>query len=689
MLDTIEAPQVLSGKEKRALAKRERRERKRSLKVNPACEPMEGCELDGLYAAGVFKCKSKEGFTANCLHHSIVIDPISVSRGSTDLLSHTRLVLDCGRCYAIVGPNGSGKSSLLLALTSGRHGISGFPSQLNPYLVQQQVTVDETVVFQSLFDARDTYYNRENLEGKKRELTHLLETSTEQAEVQQYVDELLAVELDLESIKRDTAAEQVALGILEGLDFTQEMLQMPSDALSGGWQQRLGIAKALFINPPVLFLDEPTNHLDLEAVLWLEGYLSHCESTVVVVSHDHDFLEAVSTDVIKIDPRRKTLSQVTGGFASFIAQEEQRERRNSVLVTGALKKEETLHRHANIERTCEAKSLKSTRGKVTTNQDRLTRCRFKHFSNAQGKIKTGVYHRRKATAEQVFRDASGNRYSMLEVKDKLLQDSNRAKSLAFRFDEPGFDEFTRSDQAVVEMDGCTIQWPGCAPLLTDVSVQLSNSSRVAILGKNGCGKSSLLGALTNANPRLRNGNYCKAQRLRIGYLAQNCLDFLSSYLEKTCIECMMEKQAAGGGGSISTLEARNILGRVGLGGDLAKQAVGTLSGGERVRLVLATVIIENPHVLVLDEPTNHLDCESLGALSRALESFSGGVVCISHNREFIKTFAKELWVIGGGKVDVWYGEDSIDIGFHLNTYADLVNQNRPPGVAQLHAVPEV
>jgi len=667
---------VLSGKERRALSKAARREKHKMVLSNT---PLEDRGNDALQVEGVFKCSNQQsaGFSANSAHLAIVLDPISMSCGSSELLTQARLVLDYGRRYGLLGRNGTGKSSLMRALHTGA-GLQFFPSALKPYLVQQQVEAGTLPVFESMFTARDAYYERVKWE-KMRYKHECLLASSVPADVQQHVHAIMCAEIKLEAVRRDSNAENHALDILGGLDFTQDMLHVPSNILSGGWQQRLGIAQALFVNPPVLLLDEPTNHLDLEAVLWMEHFLSTSARTVVIVSHDVDFLDAVCTDIINLE--NKTLNQVTGGYASFHAREEQRRRRNSVLVTGALKREASLSKHACKERRCESHSVRATKEKMTTNKDNQTRCRMKHFSNAQAKMKTGVSYRRKATAEQVFRDHSGQKYNMVEVKERLLQDEMHAKAVAFRFDdESGFDDFTRNDRPLLEMDGCTIQWPGASsPVLKDVSVQVSRLSRIAILGSNGCGKSTLLRALTDDHPDLRAkavGGFSKNQGLKIGYLAQNCLDTLNSHLPQTCMECIIEKRASTDGNVLSDLNARSILGRVGLSGDLAKQTVGSLSGGERVRLVLATIIVDRPHVLLLDEPTNHLDAESLIALSDALQSFSGGVLCVSHNRSFIKEFAKELWVLESARLSVHHGEDSIDIGGFLKLYADSVARRR-------------
>lgn len=388
------------------------------------------------------------------------------------------------------------------------------------------------------------------------------------------------------------SAEGRASSILKGLGFDAEAQKRPCSDFSGGWRMRVALAGVLFAQPDLLLLDEPTNYLDLEGALWLEAYLQKYPHTVIIISHDRGLLNRAVQGILHLDAKK--LTYWTGPYDQFARQMAEK---RAVL-------------------TAEAKKQDARRAHLQSFVDRF-----------------------KAKASKAVQAQS--RVKMLE-KMTTITPPEEAKKQVFTFPKP-----EELSPPIINMEGVAVGYGG-PPVLKNLSLRIDQDDRIALLGRNGEGKSTLSKLLAGKLIACQ-GKMIASSKLRIGYFAQHQVDEL--HIDETPLQHIMRLRPNEGQ---PRLRAR--LAGFGLMADQAETVVGRLSGGQKARLSLLLATIDAPHLLILDEPTNHLDMESREALVEALIEYSGAVVLVSHDMHLLGLVADRLWLVKGGAVTPYNGD---------------------------------
>uniref|UniRef100_A0A7N6FFE0 ATP-binding cassette sub-family F member 3 n=1 Tax=Anabas testudineus TaxID=64144 RepID=A0A7N6FFE0_ANATE len=510
--------------------------------------------------------------------YDIRIENFDVSFGERCLLQGAELSLAFGRRYGLVGRNGLGKTTLLKMLASRSLRV---PAHISILHVEQEVAGDDTPALQSVLQS-DTL--REELLDEEKRLNTRIANGTADGMESVRLSEIYG---KLEEIEADKAPARASI-ILAGLGFSPRMQQQATKEFSGGWRMRLALARALFARPDLLLLDEPTNMLDVRAILWLENYLQTWQSTILVVSHDRNFLNAVVTDIIHLHSQR--LDSYRGDYENF----------------------------------------------VKTKEDRL--------KNQQREYEAQLQYRQHI---QVFIDRfryNANRAAQVQSKLKLLEKLPELKpveketEVTLRFP----DNFEKLSPPILQLDEVEFYYSPDLPLFSGLNLSADLESRICIVGENGAGKSTVLKLLMGELTPV--GGVRQAHRnLKIGYFSQHHVDQLD--LNVCSVELLLNKFPGR-----PEEEYRHQLGGYGITGELATRPVASLSGGQKSRVAFAQMTMPCPNFYILDEPTNHLDMETIEALAKALNKFKGGVILVSHDERLIRLVCKELWVCENGKV---------------------------------------
>ncbi len=508
------------------------------------------------------------------------LNDLSFRRGPNLLLEAASLTIYPGQKVGLVGANGCGKSSLFALLRGELHADAGaftIPTGWEVAHVAQHTPDTDRPAIEFVLDG----------DRELRQIETALVAADDACDGLRH-GELLG---RFESIGGYDAASRAAC-LLHGLGFAPGDEQRPVNSYSGGWRMRLALARTLMCRSDLLLLDEPTNHLDLDAVIWLEGWLKIYPGTLVLISHDRDFLDAVGTHILHLEHRHLTL--YVGNYSAF---ERQRAERLAQQQSAYVRQQrEIVHMHSFVER-FRAKASKARQ--------------------AQSRVKA---------------------LERMELIAPAHIDS------PFRF---GFEPAENLPRPLLRLDRAVAGY-GEKPILNGVGFSLEPGDRIGLLGRNGAGKSTLIKVLAGTLPLL-SGQCERAQDLRVGYFAQHQLDQLDRDGTPLSHLRLLDPKA-------TEQVLRNYLGGFGFVGDRALDPIAPLSGGEKARLVLALIIRQRPNLLLLDEPTNHLDLEMRHALSEALQEFDGALVLVSHDRHLLRVTSDTLLLVDGGAVRPFDGD---------------------------------
>ncbi len=510
----------------------------------------------------------------------IHLSNITLRHGPEPLLEEASATVYPGHKVGLIGANGSGKTSLFNLLL-GRLSVDGgevsIPAEWTVAHMAQEITELERPAIEYVIDGD------ERLRSAER--------AVEQAESGGDGKAIGAAHTHLADVGGYIARSRAG-SLLSGLGFAAETHENPVGSFSGGWRIRLSLARALMSPSDLLLLDEPTNHLDMETVVWLEDWLKRYDGTLVLISHDRDFIDAVVESVIHIEHRK--LNSYAGGYSNFERQRAER------LANQQATFEKQQRQIAHMQKFVDRFRAKATKAKA-----------------AQSRIKA---------IERMEQVAPAHADSPFD----------------FAFPEP-----PRAANPLVALRQVQLGY-GDTVVLDRVSINLAPGDRVGLLGLNGAGKSTLVRALAGELEPLA-GSVTTARGLEVGYFAQHQIEQLDReaspllHLQRYSPETPEQK-------------LRDFLGGFDFRGDMATDTVGKFSGGEKARLVLAMLVWQGPNLLLLDEPTNHLDLEMRHALTVALQGFEGAVITVSHDRHLLKNTVEDFWLVAHGTVTPFNGD---------------------------------
>lgn len=522
----------------------------------------------------------------------ITLNNVSLRRGAKLLLDKATVTLNPGEKVGLVGRNGAGKSTLFALLNGSLHedgGDCSIPKIWRMAQVAQNMPeTDETAT--DFVIAGDT---------KLIELRQALAL----AELAEDGMAMAHAHADLADAGEHDAISR-AQSLILGLGFKVSELDQPVNSFSGGWRMRLQLARALMCPSDLLLLDEPTNHLDLDALVWLEAWLKRYPGTMIVISHDREFLDAVTNVTLHIEHAK--LNRYGGNYSSF--------------------------------ETMRAQQLELQQASFAKQQEKIA-----HLQKFITRFKAKASKAKQAQS----------RVKALERMEKIAPVLADAE-FTFEFKEP---QNLPNPMLAISDASFGYQIDGASKIIIkDVNKSVLAGQRIGILGANGQGKSTLVKTIARTMPQLT-GVVTEGKGLNIGYFAQQELDVLRS--EDNPLEHMIrlaKDLGPSAGESGKEQDLRNFLGTFNFAGDMVKQAVGTMSGGEKARLVLAMIVWQRPNLLLLDEPTNHLDLATREALSMALNEFEGTVMLVSHDRALLRAVCDEFWLVGRGEIKPFDGD---------------------------------
>ncbi|KZX00620.1 ABC transporter ATP-binding protein [Pseudoalteromonas luteoviolacea] len=507
----------------------------------------------------------------------IQLSDIELLRGGKTLLKNASATLFAQHKVGLVGANGCGKSSLFALLKSQLHADAGdfqIPKDWSIASVKQETPALSISALEYVLQGHQQYY--------------ALRKALHEAEAKADGEQQAKIHQQLELVG-GYGIEAKAGELLHGLGFSNEQLAFAVSEFSGGWRMRLNLAQALIRDADLLLLDEPTNHLDLDAVYWLERFLKAYQGTLVLISHDREFLDAVIDQIWHID--QQCINVYKGHYTQFERQKAERMAQQQAMFE---KQQETIEHLEKFITRFKAKASKA--------------------KQAQSRVKA------------------------LERMEKLAP-AHADSPFSFEFVNP-----ENIPNPLMTLDQAQAGY-GEVTILHQIKLNLVPGSRIALLGRNGAGKSTLIKLLAG-DIKPQAGEVFQHQGLKVGYFAQHQLESLDLQASAVTHLQRLDPHA-------TEQSLRDFLGGFAFHGDKALEPVAPFSGGEKARLVLAMLVYQQPNLLLLDEPTNHLDLEMRHALVMALQGFEGAMVTVSHDRHMLKNTADEYYLVDNGTVSAF------------------------------------
>ena len=520
----------------------------------------------------------------------IRLQQLSLMRGTKHLFVQVDLTLNPGDKIGLIGANGTGKSTLFAMLRDEIHPDQGsidFPRNWRVAHVAQETPALERSALDYAIDGDVT------LRKLEAEL-EAIENQHDDAEYGNRIGEIHGMLADADAYTVRSRAEQ----LLHGLGFSSEQTAQPVSSFSGGWRMRLNLAQALMCPSDLLLLDEPTNHLDLDAILWLEDWLKRYSGTLVIISHDRDFLDGVVNVIAHIDDKK--LKRYSGNYSSF----ERQRAAQMILAAGMIEKQQ--RKQAHLQSYIDRFKAQATKAK-----------------QAQSRIK-----------------------ALARMEE--LAPLRAAAEFSFEFREP-----LRAPNPLLTLDHAAIGYRNTEEgtekqIASGINFSLQTGQRIGLLGVNGAGKSTFIKTIAGELAVLH-GESQLGKGLVIGYFAQHQLEMLrhdeSPLWHLARIAPTTREQ-----------ELRNFLGSFNFPGDMVTSSIAPFSGGEKARLALALIVWQRPNLLLLDEPTNHLDLETREALTDALAQFEGTLVLVSHDRHLLRATTDQFLIVANGALSPFDGD---------------------------------
>lgn len=531
---------------------------------------------------------------------------VSLMRGTKPLLESVDLTLNPGDKIGLIGANGAGKSSLFAMLRNELHPDQGeidFPAKWRMAYVAQETPPLDRAALDYAIDGDVT------LRKLETELARL-ESEPESTDNGMRIGEIYSALADADAYTVQSRGEQLLLG----LGFTLDQMKQPVASFSGGWRMRLNLAQALMCPSELLLLDEPTNHLDLDAIIWLEDWLKKYPGTLIIISHDRDFLDEIVNVVVHIDERK--LKRYSGNYSGF----ERQRAAQMILAAGALEKQ--MRQRAHLESFV-------NRFKAQASKARQAQSRMK----ALAKMEELAPLRAAAEFSFEFREPLAAPNPLLVMED------------------------VNAGYHILDEHGDVV---GDKTIVSNIKFSLQIGQRIGLLGVNGAGKSTLIKTIAGELQPLT-GDATLGKGLSIGYFAQHQVEMLrhdeSPLWHLAKIAPTVREQ-----------ELRNFLGGFNFPGTMVTSSIRPFSGGEKARLALALIVWQRPNLLLLDEPTNHLDLETREALTMALAQFEGTLVVVSHDRHLLRATTDQFIIVADGKLQPFDGD--------LDDYKDWLFQTK-------------
>ncbi|MBI6466849.1 ABC transporter ATP-binding protein [Proteus mirabilis] len=510
----------------------------------------------------------------------IVFSSLQIRRGVRVLLDNASATINPGQKIGLVGKNGCGKTTLLSLLKGDLQAEAGnvtFPSTWSMAWVNQETPALDVPAIDYVIDGDREY----------RELERRLQQANDNNDGHA----IALIHGQLDAINAWTIQSRAAT-LLNGLGFSQQQLTEPVKSFSGGWRMRLNLAQALICRSDLLLLDEPTNHLDLDAVIWLEKWLKSYNGTLILISHDRDFLDPIVDKILHIEQEK--IFEYSGNYSSFEMQ----------------------------------------RATKLAQQQAL-------FENQQAKIAhlQSFIDRFKAKATKAKQAQS--RVKMLERMERVAS-AHSDNPFQFSFRQP-----ESLPNPLLSMEKVSAGY-GDKIILNNIKLNLIPGSRIGLLGRNGAGKSTLIKLLAGELAPLQ-GKVALSKGIKLGYFAQHQLEYLRA--DESALQHLTRLAP-----QETEQKLRDYLGGFGFHGDKVTDACGQFSGGEKARLVLSLLVWQRPNLLLMDEPTNHLDLDMRQALTQALISFEGAIVVVSHDRHLLRSTTDDLYLVHDGQVEPFEGD---------------------------------